>query len=917
MGSVANSVNDMEMFLGWKSATTISFTFRGDNLDYDIVDSDEWHHWSFVFDHVSRTQSIFRDGVKLATRIANGMYLGSSAECQLGARESSGMKLYLDEFRIWNRALTDQQISDQFTARDLYSPARYTQGLAVVYNFDDPTNLGLDSSGNGLNGQVVGKVQQQTSIITQACAAGCVACATPRYCATCSSNYTLVSGLCVTSCPTGYLQFYQQCVTTCPAHTVPTGSSCADLYRDGVLALAPNAYYPMQETNPWSFSFADISASSGPNPLLIPGYAPTLGSSGPFFSSLVSASFTASLLTRAEIPNLQRLMPSSPFSVSVWVNVRAKGGYQSIMTCRYPGWILYVDPNGKYAPWFNNGAYSSTSLTPVRFGEWEHVVMVLSAGSVYLYVAGSLTATATIANYAANSAYICAIGRGNTETDPGQYYLDGSIADLAIFPSALSASQIQNLFVARACPHFSAPYTIVNGTCQARANATRAISPSSNYTTGDTLTLAVDFTELVYVPSNTTTTTTATMPQLLLSLTSTVPAFSRVGIANYVSGSGSRSLTFQYVVSLGDTTWGNVGNVLDIVNQSALVGSVTDRYGRAVNVTLPFGMTTTTAFASQTSLRVISVPDSTSQISCNITRIVVGSTALCTITPQSKGVNIPVFFSAFSLILSQGTLSQLPSPSSYLASFSFLYTAPSSPPTLCDPVFLHDSISAQAFNLVLLDSATSDLSGTTVFRSLLLGSTITFTVLHRNASTQYPNMVDPSRVVWSDGGANGVFKVLSSQIATTSRVSWTTQFGVTQSGLVNLTVAQVKDGTNILTPARVALSVVVFAVPDPSTSISCPSYIVTGSVFNCTVSIRKNQVSVATYRWYVSPVAMGTGQVLAWSSRTGYNFGSVFDVSVLASAPGVMQVWDGISAQPSTVNVLSVSVGGAGVGCGQ
>eukprot|EP00455_Lapot_gusevi_P001756 TRINITY_DN10676_c0_g1_i3.p1 TRINITY_DN10676_c0_g1~~TRINITY_DN10676_c0_g1_i3.p1 ORF type:complete len:478 (+),score=108.66 TRINITY_DN10676_c0_g1_i3:163-1596(+) len=476
------------------------------------------------------------------------------------------------------------------------------------------------------------------------------------------------------------------------------------------------------------------------------------------------------------------------------------------------------------------------------------------------------------------------------------------MSDLTVIPSALNDAQILSLFTTRACPHFSAPYTIINATCYSRANATRLLSPPSFYSASSLIRIAVDFTELVYVTGS---------PQLLLALNATDPTRSRVGVASYVSGSGSRSLTFTYVVQPADTTSGNIRGVLDVVNSTSALflpsgTTILDQYGQPSILTNVSSRAVVGSMANDTPRQIIIVPDATSDMSCNVTRLAASSTASCTLNPRYAGVSIYTLFSYYTLVVAQGFVFSLPLPSTLSNSFSFFYTAPSA--TAC--VFLHDSVSAQPLFLEIGTPVTP------AIYPLLLGSTLSLTVIARNASSSGQSLLllDSNRITLSDGGVNGVFNWNPTVVGTQLSVTWQAVWGRTPTGLTNLTATM---STNPPSVQRLA-TVAVFMVPDSSSYLQCPNVAVVGSTFNCTVFPRKGSVSVNTFSYYFGATVLnGLGRVTgSAATATGGNFGSSFTVMVTAGQmSGQMTVWDGVSAQSVTVSLFAANVNAGAVGC--
>jgi hypothetical protein len=79
---------------------------------------------------------------------------------------------------------------------------------------------------------------------------------------------------------------------------------------------------------------------------------------------------------------------------------------------------------------------SPSTATPL---EWTHLVMTRSGSTLRLYLNGTAVATATASGPLNTSSGVLAIGRtGSVAVD----YFKGSIDEVAVYPSALSATAI-------------------------------------------------------------------------------------------------------------------------------------------------------------------------------------------------------------------------------------------------------------------------------------------------------------------------------------------------------------------------------------------------------------------------------------------------------------------------------------------
>ncbi len=87
----------------------------------------------------------------------------------------------------------------------------------------------------------------------------------------------------------------------------------------------------------------------------------------------------------------------------------------------------------------------STGTVPLD--TWTYVTWVYSSGTVYFYINGHAAGSASQASGAANSKNVF-IGTDNADSGPGSSsnYFDGSIADVQIYNTSISANDVTALF---------------------------------------------------------------------------------------------------------------------------------------------------------------------------------------------------------------------------------------------------------------------------------------------------------------------------------------------------------------------------------------------------------------------------------------------------------------------------------------
>lgn len=156
----------------------------------------------------------------------------------------------------------------------------------------------------------------------------------------------------------------------------------------------------------------------------------------------------------ATLPNSIGI-PSGPWTVSYWFNTNAITGEEPHMTTDWitANYTLMIKTVGSTlyvygytcagSPAFTTQPISST--TTIGTGTWYHVALVIndvtSTSGVTLYVNGSSEATTTLSSGLCTSATNWILG-----DEPGSQHYDGLLDQVRFFNTALSASQVTQLY---------------------------------------------------------------------------------------------------------------------------------------------------------------------------------------------------------------------------------------------------------------------------------------------------------------------------------------------------------------------------------------------------------------------------------------------------------------------------------------
>ncbi|MDT0447494.1 LamG-like jellyroll fold domain-containing protein [Streptomyces hesseae] len=113
--------NSRALHIGFRQTSSFTFAFYGDDLTTnDGYDDTDWHHWACTFDATTREQTIYRDGVEEARRVASGTYRGEglfSFGSHFGGWVPDYAAVEMDEVRLWGTARSAAEVRTQKNKR--------------------------------------------------------------------------------------------------------------------------------------------------------------------------------------------------------------------------------------------------------------------------------------------------------------------------------------------------------------------------------------------------------------------------------------------------------------------------------------------------------------------------------------------------------------------------------------------------------------------------------------------------------------------------------------------------------------------------------------------------------------------------------------------------------------------------------
>jgi hypothetical protein len=222
----------------------------------------------------------------------------------------------------------------------------------------------------------------------------------------------------------------------------PVGTSAVSSYQSAVLADNPVSYWRLGE-----LSGTTAADSVDGNPGTIKGGV-TLGATG----ALVGDSDTAMTFNGSyayiKVADNANLNITGDFTLEAWAKLASLDGVSRAVvhkggTSGYGTWQYRLSVTSgnvwRGTVYIGGSSYTVTDSGTPTLNGWDYLVLTRNGSTLTLYVNGVSVATGT-ANGALNtSTGILAIGRTGSSSS---HYFDGSIDEVAIYGTALSASRI-------------------------------------------------------------------------------------------------------------------------------------------------------------------------------------------------------------------------------------------------------------------------------------------------------------------------------------------------------------------------------------------------------------------------------------------------------------------------------------------
>jgi RHS repeat-associated protein len=419
-----------------------------------------WHYVVVTYD--STTLTLYLDGQFLGTATfggalstvpdANGLLLGNDAWNVLQAT--------LDEVAVYPKALTASQVAAHFAASGNSRPSAPASVSATSGGANQATVSWTASSGT------------VTSYIVTAIAAGKAANAVAVGGSLTSTALSGLGGGTYTFQVQAYNNFGASAVGISGSVTV-SGSST---YASTVQADGPSVYYRLSET-----SGTMVADSSGNGRSGVPYGSYALGAAGALPNDTdVGINLTGGAVTQS-LAGAGLPTGNAPRSMEAWFKTTSTGPimwYGNGQTVQLFD-LKVIRSNQLQLATFNNDKNFTTPYA-IGNGMWHYVVVTYDSTTLTLYLDGQFLGTATFGGALSTVPDANGLLLGNDAWNVLQATLD----EVAVYPKALTASQVAAHFAASGNSRPSAPASVSatsGGANQATVSWVAASGSPSSY----------------------------------------------------------------------------------------------------------------------------------------------------------------------------------------------------------------------------------------------------------------------------------------------------------------------------------------------------------------------------------------------------------------------------------------------------
>ncbi|ASD62489.1 LamG-like jellyroll fold domain-containing protein [Bdellovibrio bacteriovorus] len=387
------TTTDSGLFLGYTSTGTLRVGFYNDDLttatNYMTYDYQRWVHLAATYDATTRTRTLYRDGVVIASDTAAANFAGTGTMYVGQGLGTNGFNGNMDEFAIWTTALTSSQVANIFATQRAKTSGLFTSRV-------------IDSHTTG-------------------------------------STYNIWSSLSLKTT----LPFYKE---------IPATSENVANYSGLIGSLNTNlaGFWHMNESA-WNGTAGEVIDASGNNRHGVRTGTATTSTVGRFGSSGLFGSSGDSVVTdsgSAFIPS-----NNSPLTVSAWVlayniGTGGAGAIDNRIISIHSGSVASstmafgLGNTNKLMFYTKSTTAFVSSTTNMPKNVWTHVALTFNGTCFQMYINGTTAGACHAADLLAGGSFGTRLGSYSSASSS----FNGLIDEMGIWKRSLTAAEIHQLY---------------------------------------------------------------------------------------------------------------------------------------------------------------------------------------------------------------------------------------------------------------------------------------------------------------------------------------------------------------------------------------------------------------------------------------------------------------------------------------